>query len=288
VGIGTLSGDHTELPARGQTVDAIRLAWANGSPAPSITEIIPAYDDTPPAAIVTTPGSLNLDAGNGAAVTAKITATRVEDVPVTVDAAPPTGITVSPARTPFTLRRGAQASIPLRVETAAGLATGRYQVPVTVRGKGRTVSATVTVTVWPRTTSTNVALASNGGVATASQVEDGLPQFAAGKAIDGDASTRWSSPWTDDQWLQAELAQPQRVGRVVLRWEAAHASAYEIRTSPDGVTWTIAATVRDSKGGVETVRLDAPNARFVRMQGLGRATSFGYSLYEFEVYPVAP
>lgn len=101
------------------------------------------------------------------------------------------------------------------------------------------------------------------------------------------AAARWSSPWSDDQWLQVRLAEPQRVGMVTLRWEAAHASAYEIRTSPDGEHWTTAATVTDSHGGTESVRLDAPGARFVRMQGLGRASGFGYSVYEFEVHPVA-
>jgi hyaluronoglucosaminidase len=83
-------------------------------------------------------------------------------------------------------------------------------------------------------------------------------------------------------------AGPQRVARVVLRWEAAHAGAYEILTSPDGTDWTTAATVPDSQGGTESVRLDAPGTRYVRMQGLGRATQFGYSLYELEVHPAAP
>lgn len=274
--IGRLSGAYTELPA-GRTADAVRLAWTAGSPAPSVTEIVPVFADAPPVMLSLAPAVLDLDTGGSATVNALVSAAGTG--PVTVEARPPAGITVSPARQSFILHRGAQASLPLRVTVGEGVATGVHQVPVTVRE----VTSTLAVTVWPRTSDTNVA---RTGTATASQVEDDLPQFAAGKAIDGDGSTRWSSPWSDNQWLQVELAAPQRVGRVVLTWEAAHASAYEIRTSADGVTWTTAASVSDSKGGTETVRLDAPGTRYVRMQGLSRATGFGYSVYEFEIYPV--
>ncbi|MGH2945080.1 MAG: beta-N-acetylglucosaminidase domain-containing protein [Solirubrobacteraceae bacterium] len=289
VGIGRLSGgSYTALRARGLVATAVRLVWAAGSPPPVVAEILPAYDDEPPAAITLAPATLDLDSGAGAAVTAMVAATRADDQAVKLEAAAPAGITVTPASRTFVLSRGARAAVTLQVEAATGLPTGTYRVPVTVRSGHQTVTATLTVAVWPRTATTNVALASNGAVATASSVEDDLPQFTADRAIDGDASTRWSSPWTDDQWLQVELANPQRVGRVVLRWETAHASRYEILTSPDGTRWTTAATVPVSQGGTESLRLDAPDTRYVRMHGLGRATQFGYSLYELEVYPVAP
>jgi hyaluronoglucosaminidase len=74
---------------------------------------------------------------------------------------------------------------------------------------------------------------------------------------------------------------------VEVSWEAAHARAYEIRVSADGVAWTTAATVSDGDGGVDVLRLDAPGTRFVRLQGLTRATQFGYSVYELEVFAVA-
>ena len=77
------------------------------------------------------------------------------------------------------------------------------------------------------------------------------------------------------------------IGKVVLRWEAAHASAYEIQTSTDGTTWTTAATVTGSQGGTETVWIDQADVRYLRMQGVSRASTFGYSIYEMQVYPVA-
>lgn len=59
----------------------------------------------------------------------------------------------------------------------------------------------------------------------------------ANKAIDGDTFTRWSSDYTDDEWLQVELPNPARVDKAVLIWEVAYCKAYEIQVSKDGMTW---------------------------------------------------
>ena len=123
-------------------------------------------------------------------------------------------------------------------------------------------------------------------MATASSIEANLPQFTPDHAVDGDLATRWSSNYTDGEWLQVGLAAPQHVGKVVLYWETAHADAYRIQTSADGVSWTTAASVPDSQGGSETVWLDQSGVRFLRMAGVSRSSQFGYSVREFQVYPV--
>ncbi|MFI1393676.1 beta-N-acetylglucosaminidase domain-containing protein [Streptomyces sp. NPDC020681] len=239
--LGPLSGRGlTELPARGLTADAVRVRWAEGRRAPQVSEILPVYADAAPASVAFAPANATLDTGGSAAVTATLTSTRSEDQRLTVEADPPQGLTVEPARRELSLPRGGRTEIKLRLRAAENLATGTYRIPVTVRGKHGTPPATttLTVTVWPRTSAANVALATAGASADASQVEDDAPQFAAAKAIDGEH-------------------------------------------------WTTAATVTDSPGGTESVRLDAPGTRFVRMQGLGRASGFGCSVYEFEVNAVA-
>ncbi|MFD0569805.1 discoidin domain-containing protein [Kitasatospora gansuensis] len=73
----------------------------------------------------------------------------------------------------------------------------------------------------------------------------------------------------------------------MLSWQPAYASAYRLETSPDGVHWTTAATVEDGRGGTETIRFDAPDAQYLRVQGVTRATPYGYSLSGIEVYGVA-
>lgn len=74
---------------------------------------------------------------------------------------------------------------------------------------------------------------------------------------------------------------------MVLQWQDAYASRYRVQVSADGRTWRTAATVRDGKGAREAVRMDAKDTRFLRIQGDGRATEFGYSLWSVEAYAVA-
>ena len=58
-----------------------------------------------------------------------------------------------------------------------------------------------------------------------------------------------------------------RLGQVVLRWQDAYAAAYRVQVSADGHNWRTAATVSDGRGGRESVRMDARDIRFIRVQG---------------------
>ena len=107
-------------------------------------------------------------------------------------------------------------------------------------------------------------------------------------AFDGDLTTanRWESlQGIDPQWIAADMGAVKTFDRVVLTWENAYASAYQIQTSPDNNAWTTIQTVA-GKGGTETVNFPTTNSRYVRMLGTARATTFGYSLYEMQVFDV--
>ncbi|MFB7653179.1 MULTISPECIES: discoidin domain-containing protein [unclassified Streptomyces] len=122
---------------------------------------------------------------------------------------------------------------------------------------------------------------SQGRTATSSSAENaGTP---SGNAVDGDTNTRWSSAASDDQWLQVDLGATASVTRVVLDWEAAYGKDYKIQLSPDGSTWTDAKTVTGGDGGTDTLDVSG-QGRYVRMQGVHRATDWGYSLWEFQVF----
>ncbi|MEU0719710.1 discoidin domain-containing protein [Streptomyces lavendulocolor] len=124
-------------------------------------------------------------------------------------------------------------------------------------------------------------LLSQGRPATASSQENGGTPAAA--AVDGAPGTRWSSGFSDPQWLQVDLGGPAAVSQVVLRWEAAYAKAYRIELSTDGTNWSTAHSTTTGAGGTETVPVTG-TARYVRMHGVTRATGYGYSLWEFQVY----
>lgn len=112
--------------------------------------------------------------------------------------------------------------------------------------------------------------------------------LTANLAVDGNTGTRWSSTYTDPQWIQVDLGAVYPVNQVVLRWEAAYAGAYKLQTSTDGTSWTDIHTTNAGTGGIETIDVTGSSGRYVRMFGIARATAWGYSLYEFEVYAVPP
>ncbi|SDO18208.1 discoidin domain-containing protein [Actinacidiphila guanduensis] len=69
------------------------------------------------------------------------------------------------------------------------------------------------------------------------------PSNPAVNATDGNAGTRWSSDYADDQWIQVDLGSSVSFDEVVIVWEAAYPKTYTIRVSDDGSTWTDVKTV---------------------------------------------
>ncbi|MFI5928599.1 ThuA domain-containing protein [Micromonospora sp. NPDC051543] len=104
------------------------------------------------------------------------------------------------------------------------------------------------------------------------------------QAVDGNLATRWSSTFSDPQWIRVDLGSPTAIGRVKLAWEAAYSSAYQIQTSNDGTTWTTVKTVTGADGGVDEHSGLGANGRYLRIYGTARGTGYGHSLWEVEAY----
>ncbi|MFD3585501.1 discoidin domain-containing protein [Streptomyces sp. NPDC058683] len=122
---------------------------------------------------------------------------------------------------------------------------------------------------------------SQGKTATASSEENG--GTVAANAVDGNTGTRWSSAFTDDQWLQVDLGATATVSQVVLNWETAYGKDYKLQISTNGSSWTDLTSVTGGDGGTDTLAVSG-QGRYVRMQGVHRATQYGYSLWEFQVF----
>ena len=108
--------------------------------------------------------------------------------------------------------------------------------------------------------------------------------YSTGAAVDGDRGSRWASNWTDNEWFRVDLGSAQTVSRVILRWETAYATGYRIDVSGDGSSWRTVWSTTTGDGDVDNDTFAATSARYVRMAGVKRATSYGYSLWEMEVY----
>ncbi len=120
--------------------------------------------------------------------------------------------------------------------------------------------------------------------ASSTYVEPGS-DYRPENAVDGLTDTRWSSEFSDPQWLAIDLGAPTKVSRVVLDWETACGQSYAIQVSLDGSTWADVYTTNEGKGGTEDIKFEPTYARWIRFYGTKRATPFGYSLWEIRVFP---
>lgn len=167
--------------------------------------------------------------------------------------------------------------------TWTGVAAGTYSLTAkaTDNQGATTTSAAVSVTV-SAATSPNLAL--NKPTFTSSTENGGTPGSAA---VDGDATTRWSSAFADPQWLYVDLGASYSLSRVKLIWEGAYGKDYQIQTSADASTWTTIKTVTGNTALTNDLTGLSGTGRYVRLYGTARGTQYGYSLYELEVYGTA-
>ena len=125
---------------------------------------------------------------------------------------------------------------------------------------------------------TNIA---QGKTATASSTENA--GFPASNAVDGNTGTRWSSAFSDPQWLEVDLGSSQSICQVTLNWETAYGKAFQIQVSSDGSTWTTIYSTTAGTGGIQPLNVSG-TGQYIRMYGTARGTQYGYSLWEFQVY----
>lgn len=92
----------------------------------------------------------------------------------------------------------------------------------------------------------NIALASNGAVATADSYGSYMGYVGtADKAIDGDDSTCWDGRKGTSGWLKVELPQAQTVDAIEIYW-GSHKHTFNVQYSLDGVSWNTAISTTQS------------------------------------------
>jgi hypothetical protein len=122
-------------------------------------------------------------------------------------------------------------------------------------------------------------------VVASSVGEDNPP----GKALDGIGTTRWESQTTDTEWMYVDLGVVYSIDSVFVSWETAAGLDYAIEVantpSVSETGWTtVAHVINGAQGEKRSITFTPVLARYVRLQGYKRASIFGYSIWEFEVY----
>jgi endoglucanase Acf2 len=165
--------------------------------------------------------------------------------------------------------------------TASGLIAGTYVFRLTVTDNGGATGTDDVNVVVSNATTTNLAL--NKPTTTSSTEAVGTPGSAA---VDGNATTtRWSSAFSDPQWIYVDLGASYNVNRVKVTWEGAYGKDYlvQIATAAAG-PWTTMKTITGNTVLVNDHTGIAGTGRYVRIYGTARGTAYGYSIYELEVY----
>ena len=173
-------------------------------------------------------------------------------------------------------------NVPLYISPV--LQNGQHILKVRVTGSKDSKSGGICinadrVVIYAPAVSANLALGKQAAASSCYDADTG-----AEKAFDGRSDTRWSSQFSDAQWISVDLGSTQSISKVVLKWEAAYGKAYKIQVSGNASDWTDVYSTTNGDGGTDTITFSPVNARFVRMYGIQRGTDYGYSLWEFEVY----
>lgn len=105
-------------------------------------------------------------------------------------------------------------------------------------------------------------------------------EYSVSKLADNDLNTRWSSRFSDDQYVQFDLGQKTEIAGLTLFWEAAFAAKYKIFISNDKQTWTKVYEEDFGDGNIDRIFFKKSRARYVRLVFLKRGTAWGYSLFE--------
>lgn len=115
---------------------------------------------------------------------------------------------------------------------------------------------------------------------TASSEYAGYPKA---QAMDDDTTTAWQSAYSNAQWLQFDFGYPVLLTGFRIDWWRC-AAAYKLQYSDDAAAWTDAYSITglaDADHRIDDITLAAAKpARYWRMLGVTRATTYGYGIYE--------
>ncbi|WP_237275472.1 basic secretory protein-like protein [Tenacibaculum ovolyticum] len=161
---------------------------------------------------------------------------------------------------------------------------GEHKVTLQAKNYRGVKSKEVIVTVKECGDSDNIAI---GKTVTASSVEKN--EFDLLNVIDNNEGTRWSSNFSDNEWIAVDLESESEVCAVTISWFSCcsimmGAKDYDIQTSDNGENWKTIKTITDNFDNFNFIPINK-TARHIRIKGIKRSLSnFGYSINELKVF----
>ncbi|MFD6447752.1 discoidin domain-containing protein [Promicromonospora sp. NPDC060204] len=143
---------------------------------------------------------------------------------------------------------------------------------------------TVLPGVAPALAQEDPVLLSQGKPALSSSLENN--EHLASHAVDGNPNTRWSSAFSDPQWIRIDLGRRSVVHRVEIDWEVSYSTNYRIELSDDGEIWETH-WFGAGDGGNDVLDI-LGEGRYLRMYSDSRVGEAGNSIWEMRVYGDPP
>lgn len=165
--------------------------------------------------------------------------------------------------------------------TASDLITGSYIFRLTATDNDNASDYDDVTVIVGETTPVGSNLALKKPVVTSSISN---VTYVGANAVDGNTSSRWSSSYSDYQWMYVDLGAIYNIERVKILWEVAHGKDYQIQVSSNASTWETIKTVSGNTSLTNDLSGLSGTGRYVRMLGIHRGTRYGYSIFEFQVY----
>jgi aryl-phospho-beta-D-glucosidase BglC (GH1 family) len=118
---------------------------------------------------------------------------------------------------------------------------------------------------------------------TVSSIEDGT--LTGANAVDGNGATRWASAeGIDPQWITVDLGNSYNINRIRINWEAAYGKNFLVQVSNDNSNWNTLRDVQNNTSLSNDYTGLTATCRYVRIYGTARGTTYGYSIFDLEVY----
>ncbi len=118
------------------------------------------------------------------------------------------------------------------------------------------------------------------------QTPDWAPEPNPMAPVDGDMLTRWSSDYASgEQWIYFDLGEESVVSNVIVRWERAYPTDYQILGSMDAENWHELYHETNGQGGAMEAGFSPVRCRYVKILGIKRVNAdWGISIWEVEIF----
>ncbi|MFA5410943.1 MAG: discoidin domain-containing protein [Candidatus Omnitrophota bacterium] len=128
----------------------------------------------------------------------------------------------------------------------------------------------------------------NAATSSFDTTADWAPPPDSRAAVDGDLLSRWSSAYTEGQWMVLDFGTPKTLNKIVIFWEAAYPVEYDILGSLDNRNWQVLSSLKSQDGKTDEITFKPAKVRYVKILSVKRFNpDWGISLWEVLCFGLA-